>query len=210
MGLFDFIKKDKKKDNEENKSQANKDQTKSDEKAEKRFKKLSLNRKSSEDTIDFDSMHKIGPEDIKKAKEERLKNDVRSKEDIINDTAFTEVAKKHGNRNNRIAAVMEIESQDVLEDLAMDNKDRFVRTIAASRITDPNILEELAYNAKYTDVRQLSFDKLGMVDNVYAEIAQFDKKGKDRLSAVREIEDELVLMEVCNNAKDQKVRLIAV
>ena len=60
---------------------------------------------------------------------------------------------------------MEIESQDLLEDLAMDNKDRFVRTIAVSRITDPNILEELAYNAKYTDVK-------------------FDKKGKNRLSAV--------------------------
>ncbi|WP_295619894.1 hypothetical protein [uncultured Methanobrevibacter sp.] len=79
---------------------------------------------------------------------------------------------------------MEIESQDLLEDLAMDNKDRFVRTIAVSRITDPNILEELAYNAKYTDVRQMAFDKLGKIDNVFAEIAKYDKKGKNRLSAV--------------------------
>ena len=100
-------------------------------------------------------------------------------------------------------------SQDLLEDLAMDNKDRYVRTIATSRITDPNILEELAYNAKYSDVRQLAFDRLGKVDNVFAEIAKYDKKGKNRLNAVREIDDELILMDVSINAKDQKVRLNA-
>ena len=110
----------------------------------------------------------------------------------------------HSNRNNRIAAVMEMKSQDVLEDLAIDNKDRYVRTISASRITDPNILEELAYNAKYSDVRQIAFDKLGKVNHALGEIAKYDKKGKDRLSAVREIDDELVLMDLCLNACNRK------
>ena len=105
MGLFDFIKKDKKGKN-----------------------------KKKEELIDFESFHKVGPEDIKSAKEKRLKNDSRSKEDVLKDEAFREIAKKHSNRNNRIAAVMEMKSQDVLEDLAMDNKDRYVRTIATSRI----------------------------------------------------------------------------
>ena len=178
MGLFDFLKKDKK--------------------------------KNSKDNIDFSSQKDITSEDIKIAKEKRLKNDSRTEGDILKDETFREIAKSHSNRNNRIAAVMELKSQDVLEDLAMDNKDRYVRTIATSRITDPNILEELAYNAKYTDVRQLAFDKLGEVDKVYSEIAKFDKKGKNRLEAVREIQDELVLMDVCINGKDQKVSITAI
>jgi len=184
MGLFDFIKKDKK------------------DKKDKKGKK--------EEKIDFASLDNISPEDLKSAKEKRLKNDVRSKEDILKDETFRRIAMNHGNRNNRIAAVMEIKSQDVLEDLAMDNKDRYVRTISTSRITDPNILEELAYNAKYTDVRQIAFDKLGKENHLLGEIAKYDKKGKNRLDAVREIDDELVLMDVCLNAKDQKTRLIAV
>ena len=187
MGLFDFIKKDKK-----NK----KDNDKKDKKEEK--------------SIDFSSIDNVSPEDLKNAKEKRLKNDSRSKEDILKDETFREIAKNHSNRNNRIAAVMEMKSQDVLEDLAMDNKDRYVRTISASRITDPNILEELAYNAKYSDVRQIAFDKLGKVNHVLGEIAKYDKKGKDRLDAVREIDDELVLMDLCLNAKDQKVRMLAI
>ena len=240
MGLFDFIKKDKKKkkkkeldkdnlnednlnednlnkknsnqknkkNNEKNKNKENKE-NKEKEKT-KIFKKLSLNRNKDNEIIDFNSIKKISPEDIIIAKEKRLKNDSRSKEDIIKDEAYFKIAKSHNNRNNRIAAVMELTSQDVLEDLAMDNKDRYVRTIATSRITDPNILEELAHNAKYTDVRQLAYDKLGKEDYVFNEIAQFDKKGKNRLAAVREIEDELVLMDICINAKDQKVRLNAI
>ena len=179
MGLFDFIKKDKK---------------------DKKNKK-------EDKTIDFTSNDNISPEDLKLAKEKRLKNDSRTKEDILKDETFREIAMNHSNRNNRIAAVMEMKSQDVLEDLAMDNKDRYVRTISASRITDPNILEELAYNAKYSDVRQIAFDKLGKVNHVLGEIAKYDKKGKDRLSAVREIDDELVLMDLCLNAKDQKVKI---
>ena len=168
---------------------------------------LKKDKKDKKDVIDFSSVKKASTEDIKNAKEERLLNDSRTEGDILKDDTFKEIAKTYGNRNNRIAAVMEIKSQDILEDLAMDNKDRYVRTIATSRITDPNILEELAYNAKYTDVRQLAFDKLGQVDNLFAVIAKFEKKGKDRLAAVREINDELVLMDVCINAKDQKVRL---
>ena len=172
MGLFDFIKKDKKdKDNKKDKKS-----------------------KKEDKSIDFSSIDNISPEDLKLAKEKRLKNDSRSKDDILKDETFKEIALNHSNRNNRIAAVMEMKSQDVLEDLAMDNKDRYVRTISASRITDPNILEELAYNAKYSDVRQMAFDKLGMRDNVVAEIAKSDKKGKNRLSALREIDDDLVLM----------------
>ena len=174
MGLFDFIKKDKK------------------DKDDKRDK----NSKKEDKSIDFSSIDNISPEDLKLAKEKRLKNDSRSKEDILKDETFRSIAMNHINRNNRIAAVMEMKSQDVLEDLAIDNKDRYVRTISASRITDPDILEELAYNAKYTDVRQIAFDKLAKGNHVLGEIAKFDKKGKNRLSAVREIEDELVLMDV--------------
>ena len=185
MGLFDFIKKDKK------------------DKKEKKNKK-------DEKSIDFDSIDNISSEDLKLAKEKRLKNDIRTEGEILKDETFRSIAINHSNRNNRIAAVMEMKSQDVLEDLAMDNKDRYVRTISASRITDPNILKELAYNAKYSDVRQIAFDKLDMTENVFAEIAKFDKKGKNRLSAVREIEDELILMDVCLNAKDQKVKINAV
>ena len=185
MGLFDFIKKDKK---------DKKDKDKKD-------------KKRGEKSIDFSSIDNISPEDLKNAKEKRLKNDSRTKEEILKDETFRSVAMNHSNRNNRIAAVMEMKSQDVLEDLAID---RYVRTISASRITDPNILEELAYNAKYSDVRQIAFDKLGKVNHALGEIAKFDKKGKDRLSAVREIDDELVLMDLCLNAKDQKVRMLAI
>ena len=102
---------------------------------------------------------------------------------------------------------MEIKSQDVLEDLSLDNKDRFVRTIAASRISDPNILKEIAYNAKYSDVRQIAFDQLGMVENVFAEIAKFDKKGKNRFAAVREVNDEINLLEVVSNNKERKIKI---
>ena len=59
MGLFDFIKKDKK------------------DKKDKKGKK--------EEKIDFASLDNISPEDLKSAKEKRLKNDVRSKEDILKD-----------------------------------------------------------------------------------------------------------------------------
>ena len=187
MGLFDFIKKDKKQTDKQNKKN-----------------------KKGDKSIDFDSIDNISPEDLKLAKEKRLKNDSRTQEDKLKDETFRSIAMNHNNRNNRIAAVMEMKSQDVLEDLAMDNKDRYVRTISTSRITDPNILKELAYNAKYSDVRQIAFDKLGMTENVFAEIAKFDKKGKNRLSAVREIKDELILMDVCLNAKDQKVKINAI
>ena len=54
MGLFDFIKKDKK------------------DKKDKKGKK-------EEKTIDFAALDNISPEDLKSAKEKRLKNDVRSK-----------------------------------------------------------------------------------------------------------------------------------
>ena len=113
MGLFDFIKKDKKQTDK---------QTKKNKKGDK--------------SIDFDSIDNISPEDLKLAKEKRLKNDSRTQEDKLKDETFRSIAMNHNNRNNRIAAVMEMKSQDVLEDLAMDNKDRYVRTISASRITD--------------------------------------------------------------------------
>ena len=120
MGLFDFIKKDKKEKDKNDKKN-----------------------KKGDKSIDFDSIDNISPEDLKLAKEKRLKNDSRSKEDILKDETFRNIAMNHSNRNNRIAAVMEMKSQDVLEDLAMDNKDRYVRTISTTRITDPNILKEL-------------------------------------------------------------------
>ena len=64
MGLFDFIKKDKK---------------------DKKNKK-------EDKTIDFTSNDNISPEDLQLAKEKRLKNDSRTKEDILKDETFREIA----------------------------------------------------------------------------------------------------------------------
>ena len=61
MGLFDFLKKDKK--------------------------------KNSKDNIDFSSQKDITSEDIKIAKEKRLKNDSRTEGDILKDETFREIAK---------------------------------------------------------------------------------------------------------------------
>ena len=47
-----------------------------------------------------------------------------------------------------------------------------------------------------------------MVENVFAEIAKFDKKNKNRFAAVKEINDELILMDVVINAKDKKVKIV--
>ena len=80
MGLFDFIKKDKK---------DKKDKDKKD-------------KKRGEKSIDFSSIDNISPEDLKLAKEKRLKNDSRTKEDILKDETFRSIAMNHSNRNNRI------------------------------------------------------------------------------------------------------------
>ncbi|WP_295619891.1 hypothetical protein [uncultured Methanobrevibacter sp.] len=101
MGLFDFIKKDKKekvdkKDNKGKDKSNEKKAKKEEENSQKRFKKLSLNRnKKNKDYIDFDSIKTISPEDIAIAKEKHLQNDKRKPEEILKDETFKEIALSH-------------------------------------------------------------------------------------------------------------------
>ena len=67
MGLFDFIKKDKN---------------------EKKNKK-------GDKSIDFDSIDNISPDDLKLAKEKRLKNDSRTQEEKLKDETFRSIAMNH-------------------------------------------------------------------------------------------------------------------
>ena len=101
---------------------------------------------------------------------------------------------------------MEIKSQDVLEDM-INIKDRFVRTVVASRISDPDILEEVILTAKYSDARRIAYDQLGREENVFAEIAKFDRKSANRNRALDEISDEVILLDIAINANDKKIRL---
>ena len=137
MGLFDFLKKDdSKNEKEEIKKSGNRLEDKSGN------RKGLFKRSSSKDSIDFSPIYKtISEEELKNNKEKRLKKDKRTEEEKISDETLKEIAISHKNRNNRVAAVMEIKSQDVLEDM-INIKDRFVRTVVASRISDPDILRK--------------------------------------------------------------------
>ena len=175
MGLFDFMKKDKKeeskkldKNNDNNESKFNKSKSKG-----------FFNRKSdnNEDINPFDKA-KITENEYKLAKKRRQEKDVRTDDEKIKDSAMKDMALNHKNRNNRIAAVMELKSQDILEDITFNHKDKFVRTVAVSRITDPEILEEITALAEYSDVRQIAFEKLDQIDLAFGELAKFEKDKK--------------------------------
>ena len=111
MGLFDFLKKD---DSKNEKEEIKKSNSRFEDKNER---KGLFKRSSSKDSIDFSPIYKtISEEELKNNKEKRLKKDKRSKEEKITDETLKEIAISHKNRNNRVAAVMEIKSQDVLEE----------------------------------------------------------------------------------------------
>ena len=202
MGLFDFLKKDdSKNEKEEIKKSGNRLEDKSGN------RKGLFKKSSSKDSIDFSPIYKtISEEELKNNKEKRLKKDKRTEEEKIRDETLKEIAISHKNRNNRVAAVMEIKSQDVLEDM-INIKDRFVRTVVASRISDPDILEEVILTAKYSDARRIAYDQLGREENVFAEIAKFDRKSANRNRALDEISNEVILLDIAINANDKKIRL---
>ena len=68
MGLFDFIKKDKK---DKNKNQDNQKNKRKDNNQENKKNRLSFKRKNNDNKIDFDSLKKIGAEDISHIKNYR-------------------------------------------------------------------------------------------------------------------------------------------
>lgn len=140
-------------------------------------------------------------------------------------SAIFQASKPKWKRNDpreRKKAVLELENQNIIADMAKNDEDPNVRKTAVKKLelNYKNILEEISKNDKERAVqkaaknrlKELELEKINELNDqdALAEIAKNEKDGEIRKAAVCRLEDQNTLAWIVKNEKNSNVRLEAV
>jgi len=124
---------------------------------------------------------------------------------LTNQNLIADVAKNNKYAGIRSAALKKLTLQNVLIDIAKNDKDIDVRRNAIGFVTDQSVLADIAKNDKQSGAREATIYHL-IDQEMLVYIAFNDTDNQNRYAAVSHITDQNILTKLAENSKDEDVR----